>query len=249
MNALKHSHDISIRTTPEELWDAITNPARTPEYWYGALNRSAWVPGARWTSESSDGELYLDGEILEVDRPHRLVQTFHVVHEAAAAAEAPARLTFQITDSGDACRLLVVHDDLGPATLAYIEGGWEHILAGLKAYLETGPAQSRPPSWRWPDPVRPRDPPARHGNRRRSCRFGVRRGRLPLRAEFHAKSAAANGFGVKEPHSTETIRLSGGFDRNATRPRPSDFRRHFRGAVAPPAPFRRVGRPSTPPSA
>lgn len=138
MNGLTHSHDISIRATPEALWDAITNPARTREYWYGALNHSAWVPGARWTSESSDGELYLEGEILEVDRPHRLVHTFHVVHEPAAAAEPPAMVTFEITESGGTCQLHVVHEDLGPATLSYIQGGWEHILAGLKTLLETG---------------------------------------------------------------------------------------------------------------
>ena len=138
MNDLTHSHEIRIRTDPEALWEAITNPVRTREYWYGALNHSTWVPGARWTSESSDGELYLEGEILEVDAPHRLVHTFHVIHEPVAAAEPPARLTFEITESGNECRLLVLHEDLGPATLEYIEGGWEHILAGLKTFLENG---------------------------------------------------------------------------------------------------------------
>jgi uncharacterized protein YndB with AHSA1/START domain len=137
MNERTHTHEIIIRTTAEELWDAITNPSRTREYWYGAINHSAWVPGASWTSESSDGELYLDGEIIEVDRPHRLVHTFHVVHEPAAAAEAPSVLTIEINPLGNTCLLRATHENLGPATLDYVTGGWEHILAGLKTMLET----------------------------------------------------------------------------------------------------------------
>jgi uncharacterized protein YndB with AHSA1/START domain len=147
VNELRHSHDINIRTTPEALWDAITDPELTREYWYGALNRSAWVPGARWTSESAEGELFLDGEILEVDRPHRLVHTFHVVHEPEAAAEQPSTLTIEIKPMGDTCLLRATHENLGPATLEYVTGGWEHILAGLKTFLDTGePLQAASPN-------------------------------------------------------------------------------------------------------
>jgi uncharacterized protein YndB with AHSA1/START domain len=65
-------HEIYIRTTPAALWQAITDPEFTRRYWYDALNRSEWVPGARCTSESEAGELYLEGEIIEVDPPSRL---------------------------------------------------------------------------------------------------------------------------------------------------------------------------------
>src|ERR1700738_3341630 len=60
-------YEFFIRTTPEKLWDALTNPAVTSQYWHGAFNRSEWRPGASWRSESQDGQLYLDGEILESD--------------------------------------------------------------------------------------------------------------------------------------------------------------------------------------
>jgi uncharacterized protein YndB with AHSA1/START domain len=136
MDKARHTYDFTIRTTTEALWAALTEPEQTRRYWHEALNRSAWTPGSRWTSESAKGELYLEGEILEVDPPRRLVHTFHVVHEVEAAADPPSLLTFTIQPVGDACQLTVVHSGTGPATEAYIEGGWEDILGGLKAYLE-----------------------------------------------------------------------------------------------------------------
>lgn len=141
MDATRHEHTLNIETTPDELWRSITDPQRTRLFWYGALNRSAWTPGARWVSESADGELYLEGVILEVNSPRRLVHTMHVVHEPNAAAESPSILTWELTPKGDVCQLRVIHEKLGPATLAYIEGGWEHIFAGLKTLLETGEPQ------------------------------------------------------------------------------------------------------------
>ena len=134
MNEARRDVELYIRTTPAELWKAITNPERTRLYWYDALNRSTWTPGAPWTSESEDGELWLDGEILEVEPPHGLVQTFHI----ADSAEPPSKVTWQITPMGDACRLYVTHTGLGPEALHYVTGGWEFILSGLKTLLETG---------------------------------------------------------------------------------------------------------------
>ena len=122
----------------ERLWKAITDPDFTRQYWYGALSISDWKVGSRWTSESPDGEVFLDGEILEIDPPRRLAHTFHVVHEPEAASEAPSRIEWQITPFGDRCRLTVVHTGRGPAAMEYTSGGWETILGGLKELLETG---------------------------------------------------------------------------------------------------------------
>jgi uncharacterized protein YndB with AHSA1/START domain/DNA-binding transcriptional ArsR family regulator len=136
----KHVYELFIRTTPEKLWDALTNPAVTSQYWHGAFNRSDWTPGARWSSESKDGEVYLDGEILESDPPRRLVHTFHVVHESGAAADRPSRVTWEIEPEGAICRLRMVHDDFDDETrtFAYVgESGWSWVLSGLKTYLET----------------------------------------------------------------------------------------------------------------
>jgi uncharacterized protein YndB with AHSA1/START domain len=131
-------HELYIRTTPERLWNAITDPAWTSRYWYGAFNRSGWQPGDRWVSESAEGEVFLEGEILEADPPARLVHTFHVVHEPEAAADEPSRLSWEISSMGEACQLVLTHEGMGEATEAYTAGGWAYILSGLKTLLETG---------------------------------------------------------------------------------------------------------------
>ena len=137
MTAPDNVYQVEIATTAERLWQAITDPEQTRRYWYGALSISDWQVGSRWVSQSADGEVYLDGEILEIDPPQRLVHTFHVVHEPEAAAEAPSRIEWEITPIGDRCRLTITHTGRGPATIAYTGGGWETILGGLKDLLES----------------------------------------------------------------------------------------------------------------
>jgi uncharacterized protein YndB with AHSA1/START domain len=138
MTAPENVYQVEIATTPESLWKALTDPDETRQYWYGALSISDWQVGSRWTSESPDGDVYLEGKILEIDPPRRLVHTFHVVHDPAPAAEAPSRIEFEITPIGDRCRLTVAHSGRGPATIEYTSGGWETIFARLKELLETG---------------------------------------------------------------------------------------------------------------
>jgi len=140
MTSPENKYEIEITTTPERLWQALTDPSDTQQYWYGALSISDWTVGSRWVSQSPDGEVYLEGEILEIDPPRRLVHTFHVVHEAEAAAEAPSRVEWEITPLGGRCRLTCVHLGRGPATLDYTSGGWETILGGMKELLEAGNA-------------------------------------------------------------------------------------------------------------
>jgi uncharacterized protein YndB with AHSA1/START domain len=97
MTAPENVYQVEIATTSERLWQAIVDPEQTRKYYYGALSKSDWTVGSRWTSEGEDGEVYLDGEILEIDPPRRLVHTLHVVHEPTAAAEAPSRVEYEIT--------------------------------------------------------------------------------------------------------------------------------------------------------
>jgi uncharacterized protein YndB with AHSA1/START domain len=138
MTAPENVYQIEIATTPERLWKALTDPQETRKYWHAALSISDWQVGSRWVSQSEDGEVYLDGEILEIDPPRRLVHTFRVAHKAEAAAEAPSTVEWQITPIGDKCRLTMTHTGRGPATMEYTGGGWNAILGGLKELLETG---------------------------------------------------------------------------------------------------------------
>ena len=80
MDSRRHEAEVDVRATPEQVWRALTDPEQTRAYYYGTEIISDWQPGSRWTSESGD-ELYLEGELLEVDPPRRIVQTFHVCRE------------------------------------------------------------------------------------------------------------------------------------------------------------------------
>ena len=138
MDAINHEAEVVVQATPQEVWDALTNPQKTRGYYYGTDILSDWRPGSRWTSESGD-ELYLEGDLIEVDPPRRIVQTFHVAIEEPAASDAPSKVTWEVTPVDAATtRVRMIHEGMGQATRDYVDGGWKHILAGLKRVVESG---------------------------------------------------------------------------------------------------------------
>jgi len=145
MNEGRHEVVININGSPEQVWAALTDPQQTRLFWHRALNHSTWRPGAPWTSESDAGQLYLDGEILEADPPHRMVHTMRFLQDPVAAAEPPSVVEISIDAVDGGTRLRLVNTNLGPTSLENVtgNGGWKHILGGLKVLVETGrPAES-----------------------------------------------------------------------------------------------------------
>jgi uncharacterized protein YndB with AHSA1/START domain/DNA-binding transcriptional ArsR family regulator len=139
--------EIYIRTTPERLWEAITDPGIRAKYHFGVGAHSDWATGSRYAlrHQSSDEPL-AEGENLEVDPPRRLVQTMDVLWSDEARAEATSRVTWEIEAVGDSCRLTVTHDQLREDAPEEIYGGWPMILSGLKTWLETGQQLTTPGS-------------------------------------------------------------------------------------------------------
>ena len=132
-------YEILIRTTPERLWRALTDPADTQLYYYGTKVQSDWKPGSRLVYLDGD-QVSLDCKILEIEAPHRLVHTFTMVYDTEMAAERPSRVSWVIEKQGPLCRLTLVHDDFEGETKTYleVEHGWPDILSSLKTLLETG---------------------------------------------------------------------------------------------------------------
>ena len=130
--------EIYIRTTPERLWQALTDPEARARYTFGARIESDWTPGSSYqlTHRGAAGAL-VEGENLEVDPPRRLVQSYHAVWGEDVAAEGTSRVTWEIEPVGDSCRLLVTHDQLREQADEHLYGGWPMILSGLKTWLET----------------------------------------------------------------------------------------------------------------
>jgi uncharacterized protein YndB with AHSA1/START domain len=151
-HAVEKVFEIYIRTTPERLWAAITDPAIRAKYHFGAGVESDWSPGSRYTlvHPGADGPL-AEGENLVVEPPRRLVQTMHLLWSEDAEREGTSRVTWEIEPVGDSCRLVVTHDQLRDDAPAELYGGWPMILSGLKTWLETGETLTTPGSLMYDD--------------------------------------------------------------------------------------------------
>jgi uncharacterized protein YndB with AHSA1/START domain len=142
--------EIYIRTTPERLWEAITDPEIRSKYNFGARISADLTPGARFEMKAGKANVLLgEGKILEVDPPRRLVQTMVALWSDDVKSEGTSRITWEIEPIGDSCRLTVTHDQLREGANSELYGGWPMILSGLKTWLETGRLLTTPGSLRY----------------------------------------------------------------------------------------------------
>jgi uncharacterized protein YndB with AHSA1/START domain/DNA-binding transcriptional ArsR family regulator len=149
-DSMEKVFEIYIRTTPERLWQAITDPDIRARYQFGAHIRSDWTRGStyRVVHDGAPSGL-IEGENVEVDPPRRLVQSARAVWDDDVIAEGTSRVTWEIEPVGDSCRLTVTHDQLREDADPRLYGGWPMILSGLKTWLETGQELTTPGSLRY----------------------------------------------------------------------------------------------------
>lgn len=144
-----------VQTTPEKLWQALTEPAFTRKYW-GAELKSDWKVGSPvlWRESPYWDEFCdLDQVVLEVEPCRRLSYSWHNYQPefmemfgwteeqfAKLIKEKRSKVTFEIEPLGSTVKLTVVHDGFEPNSemLKAVSGGWPYILANLKTLLETG---------------------------------------------------------------------------------------------------------------
>jgi uncharacterized protein YndB with AHSA1/START domain len=150
-----------INTTPERLWQALTEPSFTRRYW-GLSMESDWTAGSAVAVVlEPSGVTIADPEqvVLEAEPYRRLSYTWHTFtpewaanygiseeNRAAWAAESRSKVTFEIEPLGEMVKLTVLHDgfDPGSGVLAGVTQGWPAIVASLKTLLETGEALPAP---------------------------------------------------------------------------------------------------------
>ena len=143
-----------IATTPERLWQALTDPAFTRRYW-GAELYSDWQVGSPvlWKEGLDEEPRDLGQVVLEAEPQRRLSYTWHhprAYHAemlgwsaerlAEAQREPRSRATFDLEPADDAVKLTVTHDGFAPGSpmLDAVRAGWPQLLANLKTLLETG---------------------------------------------------------------------------------------------------------------
>jgi uncharacterized protein YndB with AHSA1/START domain len=129
-----------IRTTPERLWSALTSSEFTKQYWFGMQVESQWRAGSAWQLKFQDGRVADSGEIVEAERPKRLVIKWRNEFKPELKAEGYSRCTMDLEPQGEAVKLTITHEMEKPGTkfIAAVSGGWPLILSNLKSLLETG---------------------------------------------------------------------------------------------------------------
>jgi uncharacterized protein YndB with AHSA1/START domain len=134
-----------IETTPEKLWQALTEGDFTERYWFGVRLRSDWKIGSSFEMVRTDGSISDAGKVVEYDPPRRLAYTFVNLSDEYKG-EPPALATFVIEPHGKLVKLTVTQQGFveGGKFLAGVSQGWPAILSSLKSLLEKGNALEIP---------------------------------------------------------------------------------------------------------
>jgi uncharacterized protein YndB with AHSA1/START domain len=136
-----------IRTTPEKLWAALTDPQTIRKYWFNITAECTFKLGSPWCLKFEDGRTADAGEILESDPPRRLVIRWRNEFKPELKAEGYSRCTMEIEMAdyypdfgGKAAKLTITHELEGEGTklIEAVSGGWPKVLSNLKSLLETG---------------------------------------------------------------------------------------------------------------
>jgi uncharacterized protein YndB with AHSA1/START domain len=140
-----------IRTTPEKLWRALTEPEFTKQTWCGTWQECDWKVGASWKIMIPDGRVADSGEVLEIEPNKRLVLKWRNEFVPEMRAEGYSRMTYELEQQGEAVKLTVIHEnDVADSKfIDSVSSGWPGILASIKSLLETG--ESLEATRQWPE--------------------------------------------------------------------------------------------------
>jgi uncharacterized protein YndB with AHSA1/START domain len=131
-----------IQTTPEKLWAALTTPEFMKKYWFGMNIETDWKTGSPWKLVFPDGRVADIGEIVEIDKPKRLVLRWRNQFRPDLHEEGDAHCVMDIEQAGGVVKLTITHEIDKPDSklIGAVSIGWPKILSSLKTLLETGAA-------------------------------------------------------------------------------------------------------------
>ncbi len=142
-----HIHQAYIRASVDDVWQAIIDPDRTVQYFYGTRVQSDWEVGGPMNYTNADGtELVSEGTVLAIDPPNRIEFTFRPLWDDDLAAEGHCREVWSIDEVNGMSRLTIEVYDITEDSKMYADfvRGFPYIVSGMKSLLETGtplPAQ------------------------------------------------------------------------------------------------------------
>ena len=135
-----------IRTTPEQLWSALTSSDFIGQYWFGMRFETDWQPGSAWELVFPDGRIADRGEVIELDAPRRLVFRWRNEWKPELKSEGDSRCTYDLEPVGSVVKLTITHeiDRTNSKFIEAVSGGWPRILSNLKSLLEVGEVIMKP---------------------------------------------------------------------------------------------------------
>jgi uncharacterized protein YndB with AHSA1/START domain len=142
-----------IRTTPEKLWSALTDPEFIKQYWFGMSCESDFKKGSPWRLVFNDGRVADTGEILESDPPRRLVIKWRNEWKPELKEEGYSKCVMELEPASSAVKLTITHtiDKTGAQFIEAVSGGWPKVISNLKSLLESGRIAMEEP---YPPPAR-----------------------------------------------------------------------------------------------
>ncbi len=138
-----------IRTTPEKLWETLTETGVAREFFWATALEAEWKVGGAWRSTAPDGMVVDGGEVVELERPRRLVLSWRHEMQAEKREEGFSRMSYELEEKGEMVKLTVLHEmDRGQSKfIQAVSNGWPTILSSLKSLLETGTALEETRTW------------------------------------------------------------------------------------------------------
>ncbi|HEY9733456.1 MAG TPA: SRPBCC family protein [Drouetiella sp.] len=140
MTKVEFVYTTYIKSTQQKVWDALTTPEFTRQYW-GCELTSDWKKGSSWHSvRNADGQTNMIGKVLESSPIDELSFSWHLPDSNQESDQ--SRVTYKLETIADTVKLMVIHDKLesGSTMATNISQGWPLVLSSLKSFLETGTA-------------------------------------------------------------------------------------------------------------
>ena len=145
-----------IRTTPAQLWEALTTPAINRRYWFGMALATDWKAGSPWRMVKSgdavhrddiakidpDGGVIDTGEIVEIEPEKHIRLSWRNEWRPELKEEGFSRCRIEIEPAGQAVKLTIAHSIDKPRSklVEAVSEGWPLVTSNLKSLLETGAA-------------------------------------------------------------------------------------------------------------
>jgi uncharacterized protein YndB with AHSA1/START domain len=134
--------EIDITTSPDRVWNALTDPDEVEKYMFGSRVESDWQPGSPivWKGEWQGKPFEDKGTVVEVDPQRTLVVThFSPMTGQEDVPENYHTLTYQLRANGGSTHLSLSQDNNASADeAAHSQENWQAMLGGMKKLLEDG---------------------------------------------------------------------------------------------------------------